>query len=471
MVATGSDSASVQSDFRFLLSSKWVARVVWAVWLAMVAAAAACVALYGRNVPLCEDWYFVGPLVGNDNVLHWAWEQNGEHRTPLARVILLGALNLIPDYRIGMVINVVLLALSAALLMKAMSEVRGRPSLADAFFPIAILHLGLWENITWAWQTNFTIAFCLVCMLLVVFLVDPWLRRKVSQLVVMTALLLFPLSGAEGLAFTPMLIVWSAYSAVVMLRNGVSRQATGSAVVKPILLLVACLMSMAVLAFYFVNYEPSGAPPSPGPRMTLKTAVQFVALGFGPVASQHWTAMMLVTFLVVAGAAWLVLSRALTAEYAERHRALALAAFLVNMGLFSLMIGWGRAGMVEEMEGLPPRYVHLSLPTLLVSFAIWEMYGGARLKAAVPLALMMLALVLIPFNTALGFTEWGSWYRTGMAAFERDLAIEPDYRVLAEKHKPFLIPWWSTDALAAKMLLLENGKIGPFAHSAHAVGR
>ncbi len=38
---------------------------VWSVWLIMMLFALACIAKYGRNIPLAEDWQLVAPLTGH----------------------------------------------------------------------------------------------------------------------------------------------------------------------------------------------------------------------------------------------------------------------------------------------------------------------------------------------------------------------------------------------------------------------
>lgn len=39
---------------------------VWMAWFVMLLAALACVAQYGKDIPLCEDWFLVAPLTGNE---------------------------------------------------------------------------------------------------------------------------------------------------------------------------------------------------------------------------------------------------------------------------------------------------------------------------------------------------------------------------------------------------------------------
>jgi len=51
------------------------------------------IALYGRSIPLAEDWNMVPALLGHEpNVPAWLWAQNNEHRLPVARAIYLALL-------------------------------------------------------------------------------------------------------------------------------------------------------------------------------------------------------------------------------------------------------------------------------------------------------------------------------------------------------------------------------------------
>ena len=141
--------------------------LVWAVWLATFVSALVLVVANGRDVPVHEDWTVAPAMTGHqDNFLGWLWSQNNEHRVPVPRLVYLGLLKLWPDFRVGMVFNVVLLAAIAAAFIIFLHRVRGRSRWTDAFFPIVFLNLGNWENMGWGWQLQFVVATALVCGLL-----------------------------------------------------------------------------------------------------------------------------------------------------------------------------------------------------------------------------------------------------------------------------------------------------------------
>ena len=175
---------------------------VWSVWLVMILIALVCIAKYGRNIPLCEDWLLVAPLTGNEpDLVGWLWAQNNEHRTPLPRLILLGLLKVTGDFRVGMYFNVITLGVLAFFLIQfARFLRRGRTSFADAFFPIILLHMGNWENLVFNWQVHFVLPVALICGVLLVIICHPTLATGWAAV----------FSGSCLILLTPVRSHWSA---------------------------------------------------------------------------------------------------------------------------------------------------------------------------------------------------------------------------------------------------------------------
>src|SRR5262249_37209749 len=126
---------------------RWALMGVLALWAVMVSIVVCCITVYGRNVPLAEDWEMVPAQTGHEsNLLEWLWAQNNEHRLPLQKAVYLVLLKASGgDFRIGMVANTLMLAgLSLAMILTARRLRGGRTRVADAFFPLALLHLGHW---------------------------------------------------------------------------------------------------------------------------------------------------------------------------------------------------------------------------------------------------------------------------------------------------------------------------------------
>jgi hypothetical protein len=191
---------------------------VWSVWLVMMLFALACIAKYGRNIPLAEDWQLVAPLTGHEpNLVSWLWSQNNEHRVPLPRLILLVLLKVTNgDFRVGMFFNVITLGVLASLMILVTRHLRGdRADYADAFFPIALLHMGNWENLVWSWQVGFVLPTAIICGVLLVMIAHPTLTTPGAAVFTGVSLVLLPLCGGNGLLFVPFLGLWLSYCGVL----------------------------------------------------------------------------------------------------------------------------------------------------------------------------------------------------------------------------------------------------------------
>ncbi|MFL5576903.1 MAG: hypothetical protein ACJ79S_13135, partial [Gemmatimonadaceae bacterium] len=284
---------------------------VWSVWAALLLVVLVCIARYGHDVPLAEDWLMVAPLTGHEpSVARWLWAQNNEHRVPLPKLVYLGVLELAGgDFRAGMVVNTLIAALVAAAMMRTARRLRGgRTSYADAFFPATMLHLGHWENLVWGWQLQFVLSAALTCtLLLVVVRAAPTAPGARDSLVAAAALVLLPLSGANGLIFAVAMAPWAAYAGAREARGGVTPGArrAGRALVG------AVGVALVLVGVYFIDwYSPPWNPPNPGKRESLLTAVKFAAMAFGPVASHWWTLAAVGAAAALGPAALLVLRAA-----------------------------------------------------------------------------------------------------------------------------------------------------------------
>ena len=429
------------------------------VWGGMTAVAALCVAWYGRDVPLAEDWLLVAPYTGNEpDLLGWLWAQNNEHRVPLPRLIYLALLGLSGgDFRSGMVYNVVVLAALSAALTAAARRLRGgRSAYADAAFPVLLLHLGHWPNLVWGWQLQFVTAVALTVGLFLVLLRPRPLAPR-SALGAGLGLVLLPLCGANGIIYALALAPWLGYEGVAL---GRSRAAPSARRRAGWALAALAAAAVALSGLYFVGYQrATWNPPPPGGWAVLTTSARFVAMGFGPGVQEQWVAAILGTaaFLIPTG---IVLVRAaLRLRGPEQRRALGLLCFAGASAGLALAVGWGRSGLMPEV-GMPARYALLSAPTLIAGYFVWVLYGSRRLGGGVALAFFAGVLLLGPFNTRVGL-GWRNWYLAGMDAFERDLRDGVPIEALAERHQAFLLHW-DLEKLEAGLRALRQGGLGLF---------
>jgi hypothetical protein len=416
---------------------------------------------YGRNIPLAEDWSLVHPLTGNEpEMLKWLWTQNNEHRIPVPKILLLGLLKFTNgDFRSGMYFNAFSLGILAFFMITLARKLRGgRTRFADAFFPVALLHVGNWENLVWSWQLGFVFPTVLTCAMLLLILNNTYFSKPANAIFAGSCVMLLPLSGANGLLYSPFLALWLFYCGILNFRNklNVNRYFLISSI-----LIISSLISIAFIFLYFIGFEfPPWYPHSPSIWATLITAAKFQALGLGPAVKTHWnvSAIIVSGFLLIT--AIISLRAIFRTSGVERHRALGISLFLGNAFFFAISVGWGRAAVVPTV-GLQLRYVLLAAPALITAFYIWELYGLPRLRSAPQIGLLLFTLFLLPFNIKAGF-EWRHWYKEGMDKVEAEILSGNPPSQIAERNREFLVHWWDETKITEAMLMLREAGIGPF---------
>lgn len=424
-----------------------VVLAVWLAWAAMTAGALGLVARYGSNVPSWDDWDMVPSLTHAQPVTGgWLWSQHNEHRVPLPRLLYL-AVNRVTgtDFRATMVVDALAMAAVAAAMIVAARRRRG-PSLADAFFPLVLLHWGQAANLLWGWQLQFFCSVVLACIaLLAIVRTEPGtdLRRPAGIVGLCAALL--TLSGANGLGLVPALAAWPLAMALLPARwTGAARPA-GRGV------LLAGALAFVLTAAYFVHWQPVPYHPrSHSLHQTLKTALQFLAIGLGPAGHAWWPfseyGVLVLGVATVALLAWIGRTRP-----AERPRALGLFMFLGAMASLALGLGLGR-------DGFETRYVTLAAPAWCATYFAWRLYGPVRRLAPMLLAVMA-AVALVP-NVQFGLT-YARDLRMHLAAFERNVAAGVPPYELIRRYGPWLHP--HQDIVADYLRLLARARVGPYA--------
>lgn len=433
--------------------------LVWLVWAVTLASILVAIARDGRNIPFEEDWLMVAPMTGHQPDLpRWLWSQNSEHRLPLPRLVNLALLRATGDFRSTMVFDTLALAaVAAAMILVARSLRGGRTSLADAFFPLLLLHLGNWDNLVWGWQIQFVLPTVLACALLLIIVARPGPPTRLSAVAGAAALVGLPLSGANGLVFTPTLAAWLAYTAWTRGRDPTLEHRPGGWLTAG-----AAFVAALLCVVYFIGYQASPwNQPSPGLGATLVTAGKFLTLSIGPAAAKRWllfgiiVALVFVTGLGLLLAAWRDPGRS-----DERQRILGLLAFFAAAAVLTLAIGWGRAGRAEATGRMPTRYVLLAAPGLCAAYFSALLYGRSWPGRALPAAMAALLLLLFPFNTHAGLQR-RAWFGAGFAAFERDLEAGTPAPELAHGHYEFMLHW-DEPLMVASLRQLHAAGIGPF---------
>jgi hypothetical protein len=414
------------------------------------------------NIPVRDDWLLVAPLTGNEpDLLKWLWAQNLEHRIPVPWLILLGLLKLTNgDFRIGMVFNVITLgAISFAMVLVARYLRGGRTSFADAFFPIALLHLGNWENLFWSCQITFVLPTALTLTLLLVLVGYNTLATPVAALIAGTCLMLLPLCGANGLMIVPLMALWLIYCGIT---HSHAMKAGEGRLWISIFLVYSSTIALIISALYFVDYQhPTVYPRSPNFLTTLLTAAKFLAYGFGQAAARSWNLSVTFSIVFLLSSAVVVIISVLRNKSSDRLRAFGIFLFFVNFAIFALGFGWGRAGKTLYSGYLSHRYVLLAVPVWCTAYFIWGLYGSPKIRIAAQYVLFIATLISLPFNTKGGLSG-GSWDRDARDRVELDILTGTPRSILAERHRDLAVGWWDETELAKAMQMLHDAGVEPF---------
>jgi hypothetical protein len=413
------------------------------------------------RVPLAEDWFLVAPLTGHEPELFaWLWEQNNEHRTPLARLILLGTITAARgDFRAGGYLNAALLAATAAGLILFTRRIRGgRTDPADAVFPLLLMHFGHSHQVLFTWLLLFVASTSVTLVAGCALFARQSVASPRAAAAAGIALLLLPLCGMNGLLFVPALTAYLLYAGRACwsgtrgwpVRRGVSRW-----------LIAAGCGTLVLTTLYFVGYEhPWWNPPSPGVKPAFKTALKVLSLGFGPASEFWWAPGVAAAVALYLASLWRAFQNASARSGADRDYAIGAMLFLANAIGFAWVLGWARAAHVPEF-GIPTRYVLAVTPAVVASYLTWEL-SGSSIARIVQRSLAIGLLVLVPFNTVAGHRFFADWYRAGMARLERDIDDGVPIAELAVRHQPFLVHWWKPAVLEQHMRWLHDAGIAPF---------
>ena len=432
----------------------------WSVWAVMAAGAFAFIYTYGCNLPCLDEWDMVGALTGNQPItLAWLWSQHNQHRIVLPRLIYLALAWLTgSDFRAGMYFNGLALAALAAALIVAARRLRGWTSYADAFFPLALLHAGHWENLLWGFQIEFVAHTLLAFGLLLLILRSRSPLTWGAGLAGSLCLLALPLCGAHGLPFVPLLAVW------LLVWAWRSRRTPGRAAWRLAVVAALAAAALALVPVYFIGYEPIAEhPASPSWEATGKVGLEFLTMSFGSAMIPWWNAARFIVLGLLAGTA-AALTAAWRSRPEERIRCLGLLLFLAALVGLALGIGWGRAG-IDRSAGFAVRYAVLAVPFLCAVYLACDVVGPAARARFVQVALFIALLALCRTNTRMGLWS-GRERRELFRAAERDLRAHLPAEVIAARH-PILHP--VPTFLIPRLEWLRRADIGAFKNLAAPV--
>lgn len=414
---------------------------VFGVSAAMIAAAVVYVGLFTAPDPFGDEWDLMPGIAGQEQLPRWLWAQHNEHRLPLPKLAYYGLLHASRfDARAGSVATIAVLSLVSLGFITTARRLRGHVEYADAFFPIALLNWGTFENYLIGFQISFALSFGLACGWFFAALSRFTLggRPTVATGALIVCLLLLPLCGAHGLAYVPPLALSTLW---------LYRKARG---LEQFVAWVAAAGSIALTAVYFLDYrKPSEHPVSAGAGQALEVAGEFLALAWGWAGQLTWPISGLMTVSFIGACAALLGWVAIHAN--QRERVVVWLAVPLGTIALALGIGWGRSGF-GPLAGFADRYTMLAFPILGVGYLAWLRFGGRVGASLVPMAMFTVACLLLTQHCRTGLAE-GRRNAQLMTAFATDLKAGLSADELARRH-PQVFPF--ADRFADRLLIMRR---------------
>ncbi|MBK7875431.1 MAG: hypothetical protein IPJ77_06725 [Planctomycetes bacterium] len=428
----------------------------WAVigaWFVLTLAAHVYVARYGSAIPFMDDMELASALLpGAELDWAWFWAPANEHRIVIPRFVYMLGLWTTGDFRSGMYFQVFAQALTALLLILAAWRLRGRPSLADAFFPLLLLHWGNSENFLLGMQITIAVPIALTAVFVATALRRPGAPGHGSAIVMVLCVLLLPLNGGFGLMQMPPLVAWM-LGAAWFLRRSESPEERAAARVFG----MGAAAAFALVAYYFVDFRfPAHTARTYEPWPILRTAVQFLSLNVGPMAErQRWLAPLgVLGFAALAAVVALV-------RWKQREERLRIAAVLAGLAAactIAAAIGVSRSP-TGTSAGLANRYVILPTTLWITAFLGLCVFGPRKLAlAAQSFACLALAVVLLHDFC------YGAWYGArhhgAATALEESIRAGFPYEDVVEQNWRAFYP--DPYGFGARLLQLRQAGYPPF---------
>jgi hypothetical protein len=423
------------------------ARVRWslfAVWLALLIPGLIFVARYARTNPYVDEWAFVPVLFEEKPTGPWLWELHNEHRFPLPRLIYIGLFRLTGDLRTGCYVSLLGISLLAAGLMRLARQIRGRSSLADAVFPLLLMHAGQDENLYMGYQLAFALTAALAAGLLAVILRSgPGSNFRKALLGTLLGWLLLT-CGAAGLAYGVAAAAWV----------GILGVFGGMRAYQRIVLLSSTMLTPAYIAVYMLGYvRPGHHPKSAGFYESARIGLEAQAMAFGPGAHGLWYVGLGIVILLVA--IWTVaqLVRWLVRSNMD-PRAAGLFLYVGAAGAVAFGIGWGRSGFHDDM-GFAWRYGWLTMPAIWAAYFTWLLRSG-RVSTYCPALLAVFAAILLPISEASGFRLGERQLRPSEERWEADVRAGLTAEQVFERNYPGLGDPFRSEVIDAMRLMRDH---------------
>ncbi len=441
----------------------WLALAgVLAVWVTMTLWCWTYVERYASPIPYADDLEMAIPVSPDAEMSwHFYWDQANEHRILIPRLVYLALLGTTRDFRSAMFFQVVVLSLVALGLIFAARRLRGTTTLADSFFPLALLHWGNSENLLLGMQITIVVPIALVMLYVLLALRRAGPPAAPEAAGMIACLLLLPLNGGFGLMQVPPLLLFAVACGCVQLRKPTWPERQAGAV-----LIVGSIAVAALVYFYFVDFSfPPRTERVFEPFAIVWTAIQFLSLNIGPIGEFHPTLVPILA-LVLPLVTIYVMLRAWRGAGGERWRIASLGAGLAAAVTISAAIGVARSA-AGSGAGLADRYVILPAAWYLCAYLALCRFGPRWIAHALQHGVAITIALLLPF-----YVRYGSYY--GGLRVESSNALQADVLAGKELNEVVATHWegsyTSPDGFRGRLLLLRRAGYPPFRGTFNSAG-
>jgi len=373
------------------LSSR-ASRIVLGVWAVLFLAALWFVASLGSDVPFKDDLDVFAAMNRPGGIdAEWLWRPHVGHRIPLPRLLYVGLFRLTGDVRSILLLNASLLGAVALAMILAARRIRGRSSLADAFFAVLWLHWGNELNLMFPFSFTFVLPTALSSTILLVLVTRPQPLSLRSALVVGLCALALPLCGGPGVTQAPVIVLWLLVAGWAHRNDGggASRAAARA-------LSVGGVVTAALVTAYFIGY--SSGQSLTDPWSAFKTSIKLLSLSVGSSAESLWPwSGVFASGVGLSGA--VAILRGARSPSPERWRALGLLAYSVAQACMALAIGLRGTAW---SAGFALRYVTLPAPALCAAYFAWLLYAPRKSRTWLCSVAACGLLAVLPLNVDRG---------------------------------------------------------------------
>lgn len=457
MKAKGRAGADEQELGESAAESRRTGWLIGIVWLLMTLFSLVCVAQYALTAPFADELRWVPVISGEQPVTAaWLFQLENQHCIPAFKLFYLAAGWATDfDFRLMAILNVVLMAATAAAMLLALRRVRGRWSPLDAAIPIVLLHMGHYFNFLWSFQLFYIVPVAVVGVLTAVVLTASRQLTLPRAALVAACTLFLGLSGGPGVFYVPAIAAWLALAGV---RRWLAEPAGKRA--SAVAILTLALLSLAPAGLYLANLSAALTFPSMpnvaggGPVLG---ALQFLAMSLGKFGKELWPVSGIGLLLLTACLGWL-LQRAWRNRPDQRLRIAGLGLLLAGTLCLAGGVGIGRGNMAPG-ACLMLRYMILGAPFLLVAYMIGALYGPAIANVHLRRAAVIALLALACWYNAHGLRHLEPQWAIA-ARLREDAAEGLSARAIAMRQSAAL--QYPAEALARDLELLRRAGLGPY---------